>query len=128
MIARPAANDALLAALKALRIITDEDSDADADPVPLEERPEDQMTAEELRETVRRMRRVRRVQVTKSTVLICWQREEENRPVKQEGTAEPRVKREREIEVGNGDDDDEVTIVETRQKRPRGDPEVIVLE
>ncbi|CAN9314272.1 unnamed protein product [Alternaria alternata] len=92
------------AVLKALRIlkITEPTS------VPLEDRPEEDLTPAELRELLRRVR----------------QREGESESIKQEVSATARVKRERTI-----DDEDDVIYVETRQsKRPRMDQTVIMID
>lgn len=58
------------------------------------------------------------------------QQDADGRRIKQEAHASRRVKRERtEIATLADDDNDEVTIVESRsRKRPRGEPEVIVLD
>ncbi|CAN9301452.1 unnamed protein product [Alternaria sp. RS040] len=93
-----------LASLKALRIleITKPTS------VPLEDRPEEDLTPAELRELLRRVR----------------QREGESESIKQEVSTTARVKRERTI-----DDEDDVIYVETRQsKRPRMDQTVIMID
>ncbi|CAN9285288.1 hypothetical protein CC77DRAFT_1096792 [Alternaria alternata] len=93
-----------LASLKTLRIlkITEPTS------VPLEDRPEEDLTPAELRELLRRVR----------------QREGESESIKQEVSTTARVKRERTI-----DDKDDVIYVETRQsKRPRMDQTVIMID
>jgi hypothetical protein len=84
--------------------------------------PEDEMTPDQLREALRLARRVRTKLLTPAILLNYLQREAEaSQRVKQES-----VKRER---VELVDDDDEVTVVESRSsKRPRGEPEVIVLD
>jgi hypothetical protein len=58
------------------------------------------------------------------------QRDADGRRVKQETHASRRVKRERTETAALADEnDDEVIIVESRcRKRPRGEPEVIVLD
>ncbi|KAI4629254.1 uncharacterized protein J4E87_003516 [Alternaria ethzedia] len=90
--------------LRALRLVTVNDPPS----VPLEERPEEELTPAELRELLRRVRR----------------RESESASIKQEAEATTSVKRERAI-----NDDDEVTFVETRQrKRPHVEQEVIVID
>ncbi|KAI4700113.1 hypothetical protein J4E81_004149 [Alternaria sp. BMP 2799] len=93
-----------LASLRALRLVTVNDPA----PVPLEERPEEDLTPAELRELLRRVRR----------------RESESASIKQEPEATIRVKRER-----TTNDGDEVTYVETRQrKRPHVEQEIIVID
>jgi hypothetical protein len=62
-------------------------------------------------------------------VLKGVQREEESRIVKEECNMAHSVKREYADIVNQGDEDDEITIIESRsRKRPRGEPEVIVLD
>tara|TARA_R110002003_G_scaffold448_21_gene20016 strand:- start:1525 stop:1722 length:198 start_codon:yes stop_codon:yes gene_type:complete len=62
-------------------------------------------------------------------VLKGVQREEESRRVKQESNMAHGVKREYADIVHQGDEDDEITVIESRsRKRPRGEPEVIVLD
>jgi 2-polyprenyl-6-methoxyphenol hydroxylase-like FAD-dependent oxidoreductase len=109
-----------IAALKALRVIPDDDEMENTPSV--EEMPEDEMTPEQLREALRFARRVRAILLTPANLLIYPQREAEaSQRVKQES-----VKHEH---VDFVDDDDEVTVVESRSsKRPRGEPEVIVLD
>ncbi|KAF1940796.1 hypothetical protein EJ02DRAFT_423642, partial [Clathrospora elynae] len=94
--------------LRALRIITDDTPD----PIPLEGRPGYELSAEEMRELLRRMRR----------------READDATVKEEEGVMNSINRE--CTSGDGqDDDDEVKFIETRsQKRPRVDPEVILLD
>ncbi|CAN9254227.1 unnamed protein product [Alternaria alternata] len=93
-----------LASVKALQIlkITEPTS------VPLEDRPEEDLTPAELRELLRRVR----------------QREGESESMKQEVSTTARIKRERTI-----DDEDDVIYVETRQsKRPRMDQTIIMID
>ncbi|KAH4957631.1 hypothetical protein HBH77_120110 [Parastagonospora nodorum] len=99
------------ASLKALRIINDAE---DVDTRSLDDMPEDSMNEHQLREALRRARR----------------QDANGRSVKQEIHASRRVKRERtETATLADDNNDEVTIVESRsRKRPRGEPEVIVLD
>ncbi|KAH3917425.1 hypothetical protein HBI56_118040 [Parastagonospora nodorum] len=99
------------ASLKALRIINDAE---DVDARSLDDMPEDSMNEHQLREALRRARR----------------QDANGRSVKQETHASRRVKRERtETATLADDNNDEVTIVESRsRKRPRGEPEVIVLD
>jgi hypothetical protein len=109
------------ASLKALRLITVDE----ANPVPLEDRPEEELSPAEMRALLRRMRQVcTNHQLVATIRLICGQREAENEIVKQETEARAPVKREQ-----TPDDQDDVTIVETRSRSgPRGNPEVIVLD
>ncbi|KAI4652231.1 hypothetical protein J4E93_002430 [Alternaria ventricosa] len=93
-----------LESLRALRLVTVNDPPS----VPLEERPEEELTPAELRELLRRVRR----------------RDPESASIKQEAEATTRVKRERTTK-----DDDEVTYVETPQrKRPHVEQEIIVID
>ncbi|KAF2833847.1 hypothetical protein CC86DRAFT_400440 [Ophiobolus disseminans] len=99
-----------LTALKALRII-DEDEE---DPTLVEDRAEDAMTPAQLREVLRLARR---------------REAEASQQLKQERSGARTIKRERAETFNHEDDDDEVTIVESRsRKRPRGEPEVIILD
>ncbi|CAN9268255.1 unnamed protein product [Alternaria alternata] len=94
----------IITSVKALQIlkITEPTS------VPLEDRPEEDLTPAELRELLRRVR----------------QREGESESMKQEVSTTARVKRERTI-----DDEDDVIYVETRQsKRPRMDQTIIMID
>ncbi|KNG52249.1 hypothetical protein TW65_00717 [Stemphylium lycopersici] len=93
-----------IASLKALRVIPFNDTTR----VPLEDRPEEELGPAELRELLRRMRR----------------REAEGDAKRPEIESKAHIKRELAV-----DDEDEVTIVETRtRKRPRLDPEIIVID
>ncbi|KAH6875378.1 hypothetical protein BKA58DRAFT_119998 [Alternaria rosae] len=93
-----------LASLRALRLAPFNEPT----PVPLEKRSGEDLTPAELRELLQRVRR----------------RGSESASIKQEAGATIRVKRERTI-----NDDDEVTYVETRQrKRPHVEQDVIVID
>ncbi|KAI4919523.1 hypothetical protein J4E90_001658 [Alternaria incomplexa] len=81
----------------------------EAPPVPLEDKLAKDLSPKELRELLNR----------------AQQRESESTSIKTEDEATTGVKRERIID----DDDDEVTYVETRQrKRPHVEREIIVLD
>lgn len=115
-----------LSALKALRIISDP---ADVDLTPLEDRPEDTLTPDELREALRRLRRVSLRCATRSEgPLTCEQRDGESQDTKQEPHAAKNVKREY-MALEEDDADEDVTVVQVRSgKRPRGEAEFIVLD
>ncbi|KAF2035317.1 hypothetical protein EK21DRAFT_54266 [Setomelanomma holmii] len=99
-----------LAALNALHVIRNEGEDGDK-AVFVEDIAEDEMTPAQLREALRRARR----------------HEEASQRLKQENATTTSVKREHTELIA--DDDGDVTIVEARtRKRPRGEPEVIVLD
>jgi hypothetical protein len=93
-------------------------------PVPLEERPEEDLTPAELRELLRRVRQVYMHIYCLMLMLTSTKRGPESKSIKHEAEPTTRVKRERAI-----NDEDEVTYVETRQrKRPHVKQEVIVID